>query len=290
MSCNWYRGVVVGVDGSEESMGALDWAARTADRHDARLTVLSAYTVPPSPVIPEVGFTVADAREDAQYAIDRALARLGGARPGDRVVQTRIAQGSAPHVLAQEARSCDLVVVGRRGLGPLDRMLLGSVSSALAAGAHGPVAVIPAGASTGDPRRVVVGASRDDDLGLILELAFAEAEQRSCRLEIVHVLEPLGVEDGLDRSGFTAGWREAAATDIGDEVTRWAEKHPAVTSTVTLRTGDAATALLRGLAPDDLVVVGGRRHPQMLGRLLRSVPDKVLRGAPCPVVVVHDHH
>ncbi|WP_369369870.1 universal stress protein [Promicromonospora sp. Populi] len=46
MSINWYQGVVVGVDGSHESLAALDWATHTADLHDARLTVVAAYAVP----------------------------------------------------------------------------------------------------------------------------------------------------------------------------------------------------------------------------------------------------
>ncbi|MCF4123115.1 universal stress protein [Antribacter sp. KLBMP9083] len=286
MTSGWYRGVVVGVDGSEESMGALDWAARTADRHDARLTVLSAYTPPHMTVMPEAVRHLAEARDEAQLAVDRAVARLGGARPGSRDVARTIAQGAAAHVLAQESRYCDLVVVGRRGLGLWDSALLGSVPSTLAAGAHGPVAVVPAGASAADPRRVVAGVSVDDEP--VLELAFAEAQQRGCRLEVVHVVPPTAVLAGND--DFAVSWPKAAASDIGDQVNRWAEKSPEVAFAVTLRTGDPAEELLLGLTPDDLVVVGGGRPPAMLGQLMRSVPDAMLRRAPCAVVVIPEHH
>lgn len=287
MEKSWYRGVVVGVDGSGHGMAALDWAARTADRHGARLTALACYVVPSTPAVAAAGFSVADARDDAVYAIDQAIHRLRGMRPGDRDVDARVVMGAAAHVLAQESRSCDLVVVGRRGLGRLDRALLGSTSSALAATAPGVVAVVPSGASTGDPRRVVVGVGTDDDPDPALGAAFAEAEARGCRLEVVHVLAPVGVTDVLDGSASGAVWREASAADVAHRVARWAEKYPRVPATVTLRTGEAATVLARGLRADDLVVVGGERHPLALGRLLRSVPDQLLRMAPCPVLVVH---
>lgn len=88
---------------------------------------------------------------------------------------------------------------------------------------------------------------------------------------------------------MAASWYQDARTDLADRVGRWLEKYPGVTCSIVLRHGDCASLLLQGLAPDDLVVVGGRRHQPVMGRLLHSVPDTVLRSAPCPVMVVHAH-
>lgn len=284
MRSNWYRGIVVGVDGSAESMAAVDWAALTADRHGARLTVLGAYVTPPGRLVTTMGVNIADLRADARYAVERAVARLDGARPGGRMVEQRIVLGSPAYMLAQRSRSCDLVVVGRRGLGAWDRAVLGSVSGALAASAPGPVAVVPAGAGTGDPNRIVVGVS-GDDAGPQLEMAFAEAQQRSCPVEVVHVLEP----DPLAEFGGPSAVRsEAVREDVADQVARWSEKYPTVNHTVAFRSGNAAEALLQQLSPDDLVVVGGREHSPVIGRIRYSVPDAVLRRSPCPVIVVHE--
>jgi nucleotide-binding universal stress UspA family protein len=60
MNSTWYRGVVVGVDGSHESMAALRWAAYAADLHGARLTVVAAHPVPP-----EAGPGLSSLAEDA---------------------------------------------------------------------------------------------------------------------------------------------------------------------------------------------------------------------------------
>jgi nucleotide-binding universal stress UspA family protein len=49
---------------------------------------------------------------------------------------------------AAEQESADLVVVGSRGLGSMRRLLLGSVSSALAEHIEVPVAIVPPGRGT----------------------------------------------------------------------------------------------------------------------------------------------
>lgn len=286
MSNGWYQDIVVGVDSSDESMSALDWAARTADLHGARLTAVATHPVQPDSD-PGTGYLVEDARVAARRAADRARAWLDGRHPGGQDAEVLVLPGTAAHVLARRSKDCDLVVVGRRGLGAFDRALLGSTSSALGASAPGAVAVVPAGAATGHHRRIRVGVGSDDQPD-VLGTAFAEAQVRGLPLEVLHVTATDPVSSallGLDP--VAASWREAAAVDLAGRLARWSEKYPEVTSTVVVRRGDAAANLLHGLTPNDMIVVGGRRHPVVTGRLLRSVPDAVLRAASGPVVVVH---
>lgn len=284
MDNNWHRGIVVGVDGSAESMAAVDWAALAADRHGARLTALGAYVTPPGRLTTTLGLAIADARADARYAVERAAARLDGAHPGGRTVGQRVVLGAPAYMLAQRSRSCDLVVVGRRGPGAWDRAVLGSVSGALAAMAPGPVAVVPAGTGTGDPG-VVVASVSGDDAGPQLDLAFAQAQQRSRPLEVVHTLDP---DSTSELSGPSAVLGDELRHDVADQVSRWSEKYPTVPHTLAFRTGDPVEALLRELGPDDLVVVGGRQHSPVDGHVRYSVADAVLHRSPCPVIVVHE--
>lgn len=286
MSITWYRGIAVGVDGSEESLAAVDWAARAADLHEARLTVIATYITPLTPD-PGIGNPVAQVRDAAERAVQAARTRIGARRPGNRDVELMVQPGSASYVLRQRSKTCDLVVVGRRGLGAFDRMLLGSTSSALAASAPGLVVVVPAGATTSDPRRVRAGVDRDDDPD-VLGAAFAEADVRGCPLEVVHVSSTDQASSAFfDVEPFATSWHQEAGVGLADRVARWSEKYPRVTCSVTVRRGDPATVLLDDLTSDDLVVVGGQRHQRVVGRILRSVPDAVLRGAPCPVLVAH---
>ncbi|WP_020012964.1 universal stress protein [Promicromonospora sukumoe] len=285
MGSTWQRGIVVGVDGSPQSMAAVDWAALTADRHGAPLTVLSAYVSPPANMAGTMGVSVTDLRDRANDAVERGAARLDGARPGGHGVEEQVVHGDPAQVLAQRSASADLVVVGRRGLGALDRAVLGSVSGALAAAASGPVAVIPSGAATGEPSRVVVAVS-DDDADPQLDLGFAEAQQRACPLVALHVREP-GLAAGLDLGGPDTQHQEAERDGVRRQVARWSEKYPSVAPTVVLGGGNPVDVLLDELGPDDVLVLGGRPHSPTAGRLRYSVADAVLRRSRNPVIVAH---
>lgn len=288
MDNTWYRNVVVGVDGSDESLAALSWATVTADLHGARLAVVAAYPVEVD-TDPAVAGFAAEARERAHRAARAAREQLHGWRPGGRDIEARVLRGSAAHILAAQSTTEDLVVVGRRGLRAFDRALLGSVSSALAAGAPGTVAVVPSGAAPDEPRKIRVGVGPADEPD-VLGTAFAESDARGRPLEVLHVTRTDPISSTLlDMDPVAASWHEAAAADLADRLARWSDKYPTVTYTVVIRRGDPVTTLLEGLARNDILVVGGRSHSAVAGRLLRSVPDSVVRGAPCPVLVVHSH-
>lgn len=288
MNNTWYRSVVVGVDGSDESLAALSWATVTADLHGARLAVVAAHPVEADADPAAVGLAE-EARERAHSAARAARERLHGWRPGGRDIEIRVLPGSAARVLAAQSTTDDLVVVGRRGLRAFDRALLGSVSSALAAGAPGTIAVVPAGAATDEPRKIRVGVGPVDEPD-VLGTAFAEADARGRPLEVLHVTGTDPISSALlDMDPVAASWHEAAAVDLADRLARWSDKYPTVIYTVVIRRGDPVATLLHGLVRNDLLVVGGRSHSAVAGRLLRSVPDSVVRGAPCPVLVVHAH-
>lgn len=288
MNNTWYRTVVVGVDGSDESLAALSWATATADLHGARLAVVAAHPVE-ADADPAAAGLAEEAREQAHRAARAAREQLHGWRPGGRDIETRVLPGNAARVLAAQSTTDDLVVVGRRGLRAFDRALLGSTSSALAAGATGTIAVVPAGAATDEPRKIRVGVGPVDEPD-VLGTAFAEADARGRPLEVLHVTGTDPISSALlDMDPVAASWHEAAAVDLADRLARWSDKYPTVTYTVVIRRGDPVTTLLHGLVRNDLLVVGGRSHSAVAGRLLRSVPDSVVRGASCPVLVVHAH-
>jgi nucleotide-binding universal stress UspA family protein len=133
--------VVVGVDGSESSQQALQWAMRYAAATGATVTAMRAWQVPPFhaaavPLLPSDAFAEAE-----QAVLDTAVERAEAAVAGVQV-ERRIVSGPPAKVLIDQSASADLLVVGSRGLGGFTGSLLGSVSQYCVQHAVCPVVVV----------------------------------------------------------------------------------------------------------------------------------------------------
>jgi nucleotide-binding universal stress UspA family protein len=81
------------------------------------------------------------ARESTQTFLDATVRKLEGREDDSIIISSEIIEGSPKRVILDEAErwNADLIVVGSHGYGILDRLLLGSVSQALAL--HAPCSV-----------------------------------------------------------------------------------------------------------------------------------------------------
>jgi nucleotide-binding universal stress UspA family protein len=145
MSSDGRELVVVGVDGSEESIAALSWAARYATAVGATLRAVAAWHFPAAAGTAPVGFAPepvrAEAEEHVRDSIAAAIAKvLQG--PAAEKVETKIAYGHPAQVLLDESSDADLLVVGHRGRGAFTGMLVGSVSTHCVTHATCPVVVV----------------------------------------------------------------------------------------------------------------------------------------------------
>jgi nucleotide-binding universal stress UspA family protein len=132
--------VAVGVDGSEDSVRALSWAADEARRRGAGLDVVMAWSLFDQPVTEDHRRTF---DQDAAEQVLDDLLEAHADEVGELDV-TRTAVCDRPgEVIVDAARAADLVVVGARGLGGFKRLALGSVSHHVAQLAPGPVVVVP---------------------------------------------------------------------------------------------------------------------------------------------------
>ncbi|HEX2247551.1 MAG TPA: universal stress protein, partial [Arthrobacter sp.] len=133
------RGIVVGVDGSDQSHCALVWAAQEAQKRRTPLHVITAYTVPVFAASSmDAGYATLDdavIREGAEAVLQQAVEKLDNY--GIEVHAT-VETGDAAGVLLELSEEAELVVVGTRGRGGFMGRLLGSVSSAVPAHARCP--------------------------------------------------------------------------------------------------------------------------------------------------------
>lgn len=274
------RPVIVGVDGSPASLGAVRWAADEAIRHGQPLQITHALGVP-GPY---------EQAADEHELVLQAAAEARNWQPGLHDVITSTWHGSPARILVEQSRHATLVVVGSRGRGGFQALLLGSAGLQLAAHAHCPVLVIHhaerwAGPESLLPQHqpIVVGADGSTPSELAVELAFAEAASRGVALTAVHAWQEPARHWG--RSVDPAQLATEAQHVLAAQVEPWRAKYPTVQ--VELRAvGGTAAPVLVSEAHDALMVVLGPRGQGGFDELrLGSVTQQVLEHASVPVFV-----
>ena len=280
--------IVVGVDGTERSQDALALASRLADPeqplllthvHDyGRLSsLLSAGEY--EDIIREVADSMfAAVQEMLSPATQRELRLVSDPSPAAGLQE-----------LAQET-GASIVVVGSSHRSGLGRVLAGSVTESVLAGAPVPVAVAPHDYAGGDPGPLTFGCGFDGSPESREALAWAAdlARRRRAQLVALAVHNPVafgGVPTGGLTSSQTAN--DALRRELGE---RLAEAVTALSdgneASSRLLEGDAAGELTAVSAELDLLVLGSRGYGPVRSVLLGSVSRELARSAACPIVVV----
>ncbi|GAA2514820.1 universal stress protein [Streptomyces levis] len=285
--------IVVGVDGSESSLRAVDWAADEAALREVPLHVLYAslwerYEQAVFPTGPE-----RSERMLTDVLVVAAARRARRRVPGMKVTTEVVAAGPVP-VLRRAASKASALVVGNRGRGGAGELLLGSVGLAVAGRADGPVVVVRGdadgqGGAPGPGRRVVVGVPGEPDATRAVRFAFREAARRRVPLEAVrawHRPAPESTDFPLFTGEPADAYRQRAAETLEAVLRGPAEEHPDVDVHRRTVEGHARTALLDASADAALLVIGARHPHGRFGLHIGRVTHGVLHHADCPVAVV----
>jgi len=276
--------VVVGVDGSEESLRAVQWAALEARRHHAPLRLVAAPALlPRMRVHPQDPDTVAVRLDgDARRALDEAVVRAGEVATMQQT-EASLLTGPPALAVAQSGAGALMLVVGARGVGGFAAMLLGSVSRYAAMQACCPVTVVREETSAVHGE-VVVGIRDPRDTTSALAYAFEEAALRGATLTAVHSCHwSRSVPGGADAGQVAA----EAELSLSDALKAWHDKYPAVPVWQEVVHDHPAHVLAVYSARADLVVTGRHRgpgpHPGIGG-----IQHALLNHARGPVSVVPD--
>lgn len=141
--------IVVGVDGSENSIAALRWALAEAVLRQASVDVIHAWRRPYAGDVP-VLITAAPALDEMKRGANRVLddsVQRAGPVPRGVVVERIVVEDTGAGALLDASKGADLLVVGARGRGGFAGLLLGSVTSQIAHHARCPVVIVPAKSS-----------------------------------------------------------------------------------------------------------------------------------------------
>jgi len=288
------RVVVVGVDGSSESMDAVVWASREALRRGCRLRIVNAwhphaYAVSPFFVVavPEaMGEPEETARTNAEKACElaqRVVPRLD--------VQLRTPCGPSARTLLEHAADAQVLVIGGKHRSALDRAVFGSVTTH--AVTHAPCPVVVVRAQAADSGRavegrgpVVLGFDGSDGARTAAVFAFEYAEDHGLDVSVV-----LAVNHAL-RDDLAGGDQmlELNPQCLADSMSDFAGKYPTVVMTATTAVGYPASVLLDHAQRAELLVVGSRGRGWFEGMLLGSVSGALVHHAPVTLAVVHERN
>ncbi|MCG2624605.1 universal stress protein [Arthrobacter sp. I2-34] len=304
------HGIVVGVDGSDQSLCALSWAAREAQLRRTPLHVITAYTIPVFAASSmDAGYATLDdqvIREGAEAVLEQAVARLADY---DVEIHPSVETGDAAGVLLDLSEEAELLVVGSRGRGGFVGRLLGSVSGAVPAHAKCPSVTVPLACAPrlgqtdlevprgkqppvgpeGEERVVLVGADGSEQARTAMLVAAEQAQRWGYPLRVVCALPPFTgslawVPAPLDREALYAELMEQL-----DAGTAWLRSHfPGLPISGEVLEGSPIELLIEATRTAALLVLGTRGRGGFAGMLLGSTSQGVLHHAKGPVMVVPD--
>jgi nucleotide-binding universal stress UspA family protein len=263
--------ILVGVDSSDSSRQALDWAAAQALAGHAHLEVVSCAEVPWVGRPPVTVGTVREVEEHTTAEVAAAIASVRATHPG-LDVSGGMVDGRPGRALSEGGRRADLVVVGTGRDDTESRLRSGATARFVSRHSEGPVAVVPRCTSTTAVERLIVGVDGDHDGSDDAAIGWAadEAARRNIGLLVVHA-DPAC---GSDARHVVE--RAVASACRGRQI----DVHHALVP------ADPADALLGAARPGDVVVVGRRHRTAVGATLFGTCTAGLLRKAHVPIVVV----
>jgi nucleotide-binding universal stress UspA family protein len=283
------RKVLLATDGSKDAALAARAAVDVCEGTGAELHIVHVwFNVPTARLRP---FMRTELKKLGNKLLEDGV--KGVEESGGRLTDAHLVEGRAAHEileLAEQIRA-DLVVIGSRGLGPVGRIALGSVSEAVVHHSRCPVLVLRGGEDAWPPKRVIFGDDGSEVARAAGDLAASLCGRHGARAQVLHAYPRLPEVD--------AEGRESDPRMVDDELRR-AEKALLERSRelesrlgsrpkTRLVVGDATSYLLEAAeedAPERTLLAVGSRGPGAIGRMrLGSVSTKVVHAAKGPVLV-----
>jgi nucleotide-binding universal stress UspA family protein len=284
--------IVVGLDGSTESIAAARWAAREALLRNAPLHLVHAEEWSSPPGIPAASSDVR--RPWTEALLREAYDSLREEHP-QLDITTESFDGRPAVSLVGVAASADMLVLGSRGLGTLTGFVLGSVGMAVIQATERPIVLVrtaedamPHAHGQHMDRDMVVGIDISRPCDALLAFAFDEASRRACTLRALHswMLPPLAGSGFAYNPEVTAQITQSMNTGLDDMLKPWRDKYPTVHIDAQATVGRASEQLLETGSEAGLIIVGRRIRRSSIGAHIGPITHAVLHHAIAPVAVV----
>ena len=280
-----YRKILVAYDGSSSAKNALTLAGKLAREDKSWIKVLA--------VVPTYQgdldlIGVSNIKEAITGPGERLLAEARKIAESEDVhILTDLEQGEPYEQIVRVAaeENCDLIIMGRRGGGKLERELMGSVTARVIGHTRKDVLVIPEKCTLawGNILLATDGSPSCDNA---LERSLEIAQERGSKLAAVSVVYTNDEFYALGQTVIQGMYKEA--DKVLAKVKKWAGDL-GVQTEVFVKDGEPHQAIV-DLATEqssDLIVMGSHGRKGLTRLLMGSVTERVIGYANCPVLVCH---
>jgi nucleotide-binding universal stress UspA family protein len=292
------RTILVPLDGSPFAEHALPVAISIARRTGAALELIIVDRPPVSWVVPEVPLVMDEAfpATDGLAYLESLHARM----PADVPVHlTRLEGRPVPFIVKHITNAQPwLVVMSTHGRGGFSRLWLGSVADGVARQSPSPVLLVkppaaaPELAAEKHFQRVVVPLDGSVASEEILDQALAIFGTAGVAYTLARVISPLAVEHPVDPNVTSVRRSETHPESLLEaEADRLRARGATVTHQLLVH--DSPVNAIADLAADveaDTIAMTTHARRGVSRFVMGSIADKVLRSAPCPVLLFHPTH
>lgn len=282
--------VVVGVDGTERSDGAVRYAVDQARERECALRLVHvgpSYEVLTSalPYVPHeveaAGLTI----------LNEARGHALGLSPG-LDVDTDLRDGSRIAELIDAAAGGQLLVLGRESHPGAVGGLFGATTAAVAARTKVAATVIPSQWQHDlEPGPVVAGLRGPERAEELLEATFDYATGHSVGVDVVHAWEiPDPYLHHVQDGDHANRWLPEGIEMVERTIAAWRRRYPQVPVTVRVVYAQPSSALLASAKGASLMVLLRQPESTLLGAHLGKTSRSVIATAPCPVQILPSPH
>ncbi len=286
--------IVAPVDFSKPCLHGLATAVSLARRCGARLTIL--HVVKHLPHGSRVVLGAAGLQQEWQRCARENLAEFVRAHvPEDVHAEQVVREGKAFDVIVREAakRGCDLIVTATHGYTGLAHVLIGSTAERIVQHAACPVLVVRGRDETHNaelaPRWILVPTDFSENSRKAFPLASALAAEFGAKLILAHVKPGIPMTGEIPLN-FTQQQIDAIHAQAETRLRKFRSEHFSedLDTTTLVLEGEAHQCLVQAITSDDpgLIVIATHGHTGWEHALIGSTAERVVRHAPCPVLVV----
>lgn len=278
-----YRKILVGYDDSDQAKDALALGQQVATATGGELVVAGVFRY--DPIWGDYDGSLREWETEFARQIEAAAETVGA----EAEATPSCSPGRGLHELAEEL-GADLILVGSSHHGPIGQSVAGSVGVSLLHGSPCAVGIAPSGyrdqAEHGIDA-IVVGFDASPEARLAVAAADELAHHAGATLELLMVVEPPPFAMG---KGGNAGRQELMEAIVEQARRQLGEARDGLGAGIetgaTVLSGDPGDSLSNATkAPGTLLMVGSRAYGPLRRVLLGSVSRRLVRSAPCPVIV-----